>query len=252
MSYGEASYGHLSWLLWGKWSQDILSTQCDAVWLEWSAGIIGRKIKKWKKKSLSHSLVSNDELKSFLWGCYEVRCFPGVVSHQEAFGAETRDVSVSLTFSWHIEAETKWPQCRLFADDIFKCISINEHCWTLNKISLKFVPLGLINTLRPRQNGRHLPDDIFKCISLNENVWISIEISLKFVRKGSINNIPALVQIMAWRRPGDKPLSEPMIVRLPTHICVTRPQRVNNMTGFVQIMAWHRIGDKPSSESMLA
>ena len=25
-----------------------------------------------------------------------------------------------------------------------------------------------------------------------------------------INNIPALVQIMAWRRPGDKPLSEPM------------------------------------------
>ena len=33
---------------------------------------------------------------------------------------------------------------------------------------------------------------------------------------------------MAWRRPGDKPLSEPMMVRLPTHICVTRPQWVNN------------------------
>ena len=29
---------------------------------------------------------------------------------------------------------------------------------------------------------------------------------------------------MAWRRPGDKPLSEPMMARLPTHICVTRPQ----------------------------
>ena len=29
---------------------------------------------------------------------------------------------------------------------------------------------------------------------------------------GSIDNIPALVQIMAWRRLGDKPLSEPMIV----------------------------------------
>ena len=27
-----------------------------------------------------------------------------------------------------------------------------------------------------------------------------------------------------WRRPGDKPLSEPMMVRLTTHICVTRPQ----------------------------
>ena len=32
---------------------------------------------------------------------------------------------------------------------------------------------------------------------------------MKFVPKGPINNIPALVQIMAWRRPGDKPLSEP-------------------------------------------
>ena len=85
---------------------------------------------------------------------------------------------------------------------------------------------SLFNPSRPRQNGRHFADDIFKCIFLNENVWISIKISLKFVPKGPINNIPALVQIMAWRRPGDKPLSEPMMVRLPTHICVTRPQWV--------------------------
>ena len=44
------------------------------------------------------------------------------------------------------------------------------------------------------------------------NVKISIKISLKFVLKGPINNIPVLVQIMAWRWPGDKPLSEPMMV----------------------------------------
>ena len=69
-------------------------------------------------------------------------------------------------------------------------------------------------------------DDIFKCIFLSENVWISIKISLKFVPKGPINNIPALVKIMAWRRPGDKPLSEAMMVNLPTHICVSRPQWV--------------------------
>ena len=81
-----------------------------------------------------------------------------------------------------------------------------------------------INTLRPRQNERHFADDIFTCIFLNETVWISIKISLKFVPQGPIDNIPALVQIMAWRRPGDKPLSGPMMVRLPTHICVTRPQ----------------------------
>ena len=32
---------------------------------------------------------------------------------------------------------------------------------------------------------------------------------------------------MAWRRSGDKPLSEAMMVSLPTYICVTRPQWVN-------------------------
>ena len=69
-----------------------------------------------------------------------------------------------------------------------------------------------VNTLRPRPNGRHFPADSFKCIFLNENAWFAIKISLKFVPKGSINNIPTLVQIMAWRRPGDKPLSEPMLV----------------------------------------
>ena len=45
---------------------------------------------------------------------------------------------------------------------------------------------------------------------------------------GPINNIPALVQIMAWRRPGDKPLSEPMMVSLLMHICITQPQWGNN------------------------
>ena len=50
----------------------------------------------------------------------------------------------------------------------------------------------------------------FQIIFFNENVWIWIKISLKFVPKGPINNIPALVQIMAWRWPGDTPLSEPM------------------------------------------
>ena len=82
------------------------------------------------------------------------------------------------------------------------------------------------NTLRPRQNGCHFADDTFKRIFMNENVRISINISLKFVPKGLINIIPALVQIMAWRRPGDKPLSEPMIINLLTYIWVTRPQWV--------------------------
>ena len=41
-----------------------------------------------------------------------------------------------------------------------------------------------------------------------------MKISLKFAPMGPINNILALVQIMAWRRPGDKPLSESMVFKL--------------------------------------
>ena len=61
-----------------------------------------------------------------------------------------------------------------------------------------------VNTLRSRRNKRHFADEIFKCIFWNENVWPSVPISLKFLPNIRINNIPSLVQIMAWRRPGDK------------------------------------------------
>ena len=74
-----------------------------------------------------------------------------------------------------------------------------------------------LNTLRPRQNGSNFPGDIFKWIFLNENVCIRTKLSLKFV--------PALVQIMVWRRPGDKPLSEcmmPEFIGAYIYICVTR------------------------------
>ena len=84
----------------------------------------------------------------------------------------------------------------------------------------------MFNSLGPRQNGRHFVDDTFKRFFQNENVWILIKISLKFVPKSPTSNILSLVQIMAWRRPGAKPLSEPMMVSLLTHICVTRPQWV--------------------------
>ena len=89
-----------------------------------------------------------------------------------------------------------------------------------------------VNTLRLRQDGCQFPDDISKCIFLNENIWILFIISLKFVPEGSINHIPSLVQIMAWRWPGDKPLSEPLMVSLLMHICGTRPQ-------WVKQKSWH-------------
>ena len=54
-----------------------------------------------------------------------------------------------------------------------------------------------------------------------------IKISLNFIPKGLMNNIHTLVQIMTWHRPDDKLLSEPMVVSLLSHICVTQPQWVN-------------------------
>ena len=96
----------------------------------------------------------------------------------------------------------------------------------LGKLRTATVP---VNKLRPRQNGCHLTDDIFKCIFLNDNVWISIKILLKFAPKGSVNSIPALAQIMAWGRLTDKPLSEPMMVNLLTHICITWPQWIKQL-----------------------
>ena len=59
----------------------------------------------------------------------------------------------------------------------------------------------------------NVADDIFKCIFLNENDRNPIQFSLKFVPRTPIDNTPALVPVMAWRRKGDKPLPEPMMIQ---------------------------------------
>ena len=118
----------------------------------------------------------------------------------------------------------------VYGDIDFTNICVTRPRWIKTGVKWKPHSSALLNhtfnTLRPRRN-EHFADDIFKRIFFNENVWITIKISLKFVAKGPINNIPALVQIMAWRRPGDKPSSEPVMVSLLTHICVARPQWVD-------------------------
>ena len=84
-------------------------------------------------------------------------------------------------------------------------------------IFVNTVSMARVNTLRPIQYGWHFTNDIFKCIFLNKDIWM-INISLEFVPEDQINNIPALVQIMPWRRPDDKPLSVPMMIILLMHI----------------------------------
>ena len=57
----------------------------------------------------------------------------------------------------------------------------------------------------------------WKCMNIN---WYFIEVC---------NNSPALVQIMAWRRPGNMPLSEPVMFSLLRQICITQLQWVNSI-----------------------
>ena len=125
-----------------------------------------------------------------------------------------------------------------------------HHETNVNAQSMTTSRFCKINSLRPTPNRRRFADDIFKCILENENEWISPRISLKFVPKFRISNIPALVQIMAWRRPGDKPLSEPMMVSLLTHICVTRPKMYNFKVMNISLAKcyFHRISFFNSSE----
>ena len=84
---------------------------------------------------------------------------------------------------------------------------------------------GLANKGSLTHWGRDKMAAVFQTVFSNRFSWMKIyEFRLKF---HNFNNIPALLQIMAWRRPGDKPLSELMMVSLLTHICVTQPHWFN-------------------------
>ena len=98
----------------------------------------------------------------------------------------------------------------------------SKHRWRSSGVITTFG----FNKVRPRQNCCRFADELLKWIILNENIKNSLKVALKFVPKVPINNIPALVKIMAWCRPGDKLLSEPIRVNLQTQLCINRPQWV--------------------------
>ena len=102
--------------------------------------------------------------------------------------------------------------------------------WKISdRLSFVIVPwMQSYQYIEARKNCGHFAD-IFKCIFWNENVWILLKISLKFVPKFRINNIWELFQIMVWHRPGDKPLSAPVMdTLLTTYTYVTQPQWVKH------------------------
>ena len=137
----------------------------------------------------------------------------------------------------------------MFQNPVFGCSpyllkgTFNTWVCIFQEICFKILSLAasyIFNPLRPRQNGLHFGDDIFKCIFSNENVWILIKISQNFVPMGSVNNIPTLVQIMAWNRPGDKPLSEPMMVYWRIYTLLS----LNGLKGNIQHMVMYLFTSK--------
>ena len=105
----------------------------------------------------------------------------------------------------------KWPVRRKmfpFDDVIMKqtwlCILRHFHWVRPTTDNDILVLVYCFNTLKAIQNYCHFTDNIFQWIFLNENMWILIKISLKSVPRGRINNVPALVQVMASFRPGNK------------------------------------------------
>ena len=103
-------------------------------------------------------------------------------------------------------------------------LELNENVWILIEISFKFVPNGPINDIpafavimawRQPLSGTmmvRLPTHI----SVTWPQWVKHEscqiwmTRLQLVQNASVN-YPSLVQIMAWRLLGAKPLLEPML-----------------------------------------
>ena len=128
----------------------------------------------------------------------------GFALHTSTFGILVRQMSCVCKFYSEIGlVSTKHPSTRLMITCSFRksvCLVVSSALhlthWGRDKMAANF------------------PDDIFKLIFSNENVGIPLKkihwslfhrVQLKWVSIGSDNG---------WRRLGDKPLSEPVMVQL--------------------------------------
>ena len=238
---------------WFKFKIFIVSTaDCDGgktlelqIWFKFEIFIVSTACSRWQNHSyfISSKNYEIDNKFKLLRSSFDILW--GLVNDW-GIGSFSKEMAL---VTWKCQVPGQYlNQCWLSHEDNNTGNALHRKCYYNNESIMKmhmkythskFKPQsGGVNSLRPGQNGRHFPDEHLKCIFLNENKSISINISLKFVPKGRINNIPALVQMMAWRRLGDKPLSEPMMVGLLTHICVTRPQWVNSL--WANDAVWHQ------------
>ena len=118
-------------------------------------------------------------------------------------------VSVREIHRWSVNSPHKWPATwKMFSfDDVIMgwgspVLVLGQSTEIMEEHSLYIDGTGdkclqCINTLRPRQNGRHFPD-IINCIRLNKDIWISNKVLLKYVPCGVIDNKSALVHMIIW------------------------------------------------------
>ena len=144
----------------------------------------------------------------------------------------------------------------IFQQNVFRqCVDLNVLTWTLWDLCLPSLPMKqsgidveecwFSKQLRTETSSQSLTNlTLDKMTSISKTTFSDafsrmksfcffIKISPKFVPKCLIDNNWALVQVMAWRWPGNKALSEPMMVSLLMHICITWPQWVK--IGFVPL-----------------
>ena len=119
-------------------------------------------------------------------------------------------------------------------------------CWLLSKtqdivrmFQVTFDELSQHWRLLTHWGRDRMAKDIFKRIFLSENIWILNTIWLKFVPKGPMYNNTALVQIMAWRWSGGKPLSEPMMALVGVMSLSLNGLTRNDMTQFCSNVSIH-------------
>ena len=141
---------------------------------------------------------------------------------------------------WYINSSPPGQNCCHFTDNIFTCISMNiDFCiliktWWHHQIERFAMLLALCaeNSPVPIEFPAQMPVtwsfDVFFYLRMNKqlreqswgwwsemplwSLWCDCNVSLKFVPKGLMDNKAALVQVMAWRRTGAKPLPEPMLI----------------------------------------
>ena len=99
---------------------------------------------------------------------------------------------------------------------------------------MPYVHNSYVNTLSTEQNGHHFAEDIFKCTSVNKNAW-----KFHWSLWVPLENKPTMVQVMAWCRPGDRPLFESILSKHYSHNELTTSVSANWC--YVGLLGWQHI-----------